>query len=263
MANPITRNDWEAPGVRMLSKGRAGNARVYLLETPEKKVVIKDFRKSPWWIRWTWGRWMVGHEYRLMKCLEGLPGVPQNVFRADAYAFGMDFLEGITLGDYNQRNMHAHIGLLPADAKLPPLSLHYFRALERLVCAMHRRNVTHLDTRNAKNVLILPDETPALIDFQSGVYLRKWYPKWFRKLLLLADLSSVYKHYFHYCVGLSDNLQELPGAFPESRAKLFISHLKLRKLWMLKGYKFISKRKPKDFERFVMERYGEKEEGRL
>jgi predicted Ser/Thr protein kinase len=262
MANPIVRKDWESADVRCLSKGRAGNARVYLLETPEKKVVIKDFRKSPWWIRLTWGRWMVGHEYRLMKCLEGLPGVPQNVFRVDAYAFGMDFLEGMTFGDYNQRNAKVRRGLLPPEAKPPLLPLSYFRDLERLVCAMHRRNVTHLDTRNAKNVIILPDNKPALIDFQSGVYLRKWYPKWFRKLLLLADLSSVYKHYYHFCVMPDGSLREGPGAFPASRAKLFLAHLRLRRLWVLKGYKFISQRKPKHYERCLMERFGQNEKGR-
>ena len=261
MSNPVVRKDWEAEGVRCLSKGRAGNARVYLVNTPEKQIVIKDFRKSPWWIRWTWGRWMAGHEYRLMKCLEGLPGVPQHVFRVDAYSFGMDFLEGVTFGDYNQRESDVAHGKMPPESAYPRLPLSYFRALERLVCAMHRRNVTHLDTRNAKNVLILPDNTPALIDFQSGVYLRKWYPKWFRKILLLADLSSVYKHYYHFCFDLKGNLIEGEGAFPESRAKLFLAHLKLRKLWKLKGYTFINNRKMKDYERFLVERYAKQEEG--
>jgi hypothetical protein len=256
MANLVERKDWEKPDVRCLSKGRAGNARVYLLEAAGKKIVIKDFRKSPWWIRWTWGRWMAGHEYRLMKCLDGLKGVPQNVFRVDAYSFGMDFLEGMTFGDYNQTNAYVFRGELPPEARLPHLSLYYFRDLERLVCAMHRRRVTHLDTRNAKNVLILPGEKPALIDFQSGVYLRKWYPRWFRKILLLADLSSIYKHYYHHCFDVDGNLNEGPGAFPENRARLFMAHLRLRSLWMLKGYSFLNKRKKKAYERFFLERFG-------
>ena len=254
--SPVTRKDWEAPGVCCLSQGRAGNAWVYRLDTPDGQVVIKDFRKSPWWIRWTWGRWMVGHEYRLMKCLTGLDGVPQKVFRVDKYAFGMEFLKGITISDYNMRAREEVRRKIPEAFLAEPLPLSYFRALERLVWAMHRRGVTHLDTRNAKNVLILPGFKPALIDFQSGVYLRKWYPRWFRKILLLADLSSVYKHYYRMCVVNTGDLATGPDAFPESRAKLFVAHLKLRKLWMLKGYTFISVRKPKDFEALLMSRYG-------
>ena len=86
--------------------------------------------------------------------------------------------------------------------------------------------------------------------------MRKWYPRWFRKILLLADLSSVYKHYYRMCVVNTGDLATGPDAFPESRAKLFVAHLKLRKLWMLKGYTFISVRKPKDFEVLLMSRYG-------
>lgn len=260
MLNPVTRKDLEAPGVSCLSKGRAGNARVYRVETPEGVFVIKDFRKSPWWIRWTWGRWMVGHEYRLMKCMEGVAGVPQKLFLIDAYAFGMEFLQGITIGDYNQRYRPEVAAKIPSEFLEKPFPLSYFRALERLVCQMHRRGVTHLDTRNAKNVLVLPGFKPALIDFQSGVYLRKWYPRWFRKLLLLADLSSVYKHYYHMCYCSDGSLKEDESAFPESRGRLFVAHMKLRKLWVLKGYKFISHRKPKDFERFLMQRFGDKTE---
>ena len=260
MTTPVTRKDWEAPGVCCLSKGRAGNARVYRLDTPDgKKVVIKDFRKSPWWIRWTWGRWMVGHEYRLMKCLEGVKGVPQHLFRVDAYAFGMEFLEGITISDYNQRYHENVRAKIPQEYLEEALPLAY---LERLVCAMHRRGVTHLDTRNAKNVLILPGFQPALIDFQSGVYLRKWFPRWVRKILLLADLSSVYKHYYHMCYTPEGKLREGADAFPESRARLFVAHLKLRKLWVLKGYKFISHRKPKDYERFLMSQFDNETERR-
>lgn len=263
MTTPVTRKDWEASGVCCLSKGRAGNARVYRLDTPDgKKVVIKDFRKSPWWIRWTWGRWMVGHEYRLMKCLEGVKGVPQHLFRVDAYAFGMEFLEGITISDYNQRYHENVRAKIPQEYLEEALPLAYFRRLERLVCAMHRRGVTHLDTRNAKNVLILPGFQPALIDFQSGVYLRKWFPRWVRKILLLADLSSVYKHYYHMCYTPEGKLREGADAFPESRARLFVAHLKLRKLWVLKGYKFISHRKPKDYERFLMSQFDNETERR-
>lgn len=262
MDTVITRKDWEEQPVVCLSKGRAGNARVYRVEASGGAVVIKDFRKSPWWIRWTWGRWMIGHEYALLKRLEGVDGIPQRVFRVDAYAFGMELLPGRSLGDINQTNIDIARGTAPAGAVKHVLPASFFRKLERLMCAIHRRGVTHLDSRNAKNVLVLPDDSPALIDFQSGVVLRKWHPRCVRTILKLADISSVYKHYYRYFMGDDGRMPEVPGGFPLSRAKLFLSHMKLRKLWVLKGYSFVSKRKPKGFELHMQAYVAAQEEAR-
>lgn len=263
MAIPITRKDWEDSTACCLSKGRAGNACVYRLDTPEGAVVIKDFKPSPWLIRVTWGRWMIGHEYRLMKRLEGIQGVPQRLFRVDAYAFGMEFLQGVTYGDYNRRNHAPTRAKIPAEFLEQPFPLTFFRDLERLVCALHRRGVTHLDARNAKNVIVLPGFKPALIDFQSGVYLSKWMPRCVRKLLQLADLSSVYKHYYRMCYYMwKGNVVEGKGAFPENRARIFVKHLKLRKLWVLKGYQVIGSRRRKGYERLLLSRYGDETSGR-
>lgn len=251
----ITRADWEDGAAVCLSKGRAGNARVWRVETADGAFAVKDFRKSPWWIRWTWGRWMVGHEYRLMRRLEGLGGIPQRVFRVDAFAFGMELLPGVSLGDLNQANLEAEIrGDRAAVRRLPG---RFFRDLERLVCAMHRRGVAHLDTRNAKNVMVLPGDRPALIDFQSGVRMWGWFPRWVRRLLCLSDLSSVYKHYyrFYYDVGTGDFAEPADG-FPPGRARLFMGLLRLRRFWVFKGYSFVSRRKPKDYELVLVRRFG-------
>ena len=151
------------------------------------------------------------------------------------------------MGDLNQRNTSIVRGELQGEMTHLPAS--FFRDLERLMCALHRRGVTHLDARNAKNVLVLPGNKPALIDFQSGVGLHNFQPRWLRKLLMLADLSSVYKHYFRYYYDArTKQIPAVPGGFPHSRTLIFLGHLRLRKLWMLKGYSFLQKRKMKDFE---------------
>ncbi len=248
----ITRDAWESGKAPCLSKGRIGNARVYRVDTPEGSFVVKDFRKSPWWIRWTWGRWMIAHEYTLMKRMEGVAGIPQKLFKLDVYAFGMELLPGESLGDRTQRANDlaraARNGEAVDLSQTKPLPGSFFRALERLVCQMHRRGVTHLDTRNAKNIMVLPGDKPGLIDFQSGVLLRRWQPKWIKKILKLADLSSVYKHYYHLYCELDGTLREPPDGFPPSRAYLFLAHLRLRRFWVLKGYKVISQRKMKNYE---------------
>lgn len=263
MAQTITRADWEKPGTVILSKGRAGNARVYRVDTPEGAFVIKDFRKSPWWIRWTWGRWMIAHEYDLMSRLQDLPGIPRKLFKVDAYAFGMELLPGTTLGDINQQNIETanRRRRNETDETVRILPALYFRKLERLVAAMHRRGVTHLDTRNAKNVLVLPGDEPALIDFQSGIILHRRLPRFVKRLLRLADLSSVYKHYFRFYDGVIDTVYTGENAFPKNRARLFLAHLRIRNLWMLKGYSFLQKRQKKDFEKMIIQHYNPQSEG--
>ncbi len=229
MAYGITRATWNQPEARCLNKGRAGNARVYLVTVPEGDFVIKDFRKSPWWIRWTFGRWMIGHECRMLRRLEGIPGIPQQIFRVDAYAFGMAFMEGETLSALNERG-----GTLPER---------YFEELEAMVFEMHRRGVTHLDNRNAKNVMILPGERPGLLDFQAGVTLRKWFPRWVREILCLADISGVYKHWYR-----------VRGELTETRKETLKRHFRLRRLWVFKGYTLFKRREPKGIERYLFER---------
>ena len=250
MGTSVTRQDWETGAAQCLSMGRAGNACVWRIETPAGPMVIKDFRRCPALIRWTWGRWMVRHEVALLQHLQGLPGIPGRVERVDAYALAMACLPGISLGD---RNASEWAG----KAAYPKLQPRFFRELERLVCAMHRRGVTHLDLRNAKNVIVLPGEHPALIDFQSGVPLRRWFPRWARRILCLADLSSVYKHYYQYYFDGAGGFNEGPGAFPRNRARLFLAHLRLRRLWVLKGYALFAKRQPKDYERALSARFAQ------
>lgn len=232
MAYVITRKDWEEKPAVCLSKGRAGNARVYRIETPDGPRVVKDFRKSPWWIRWTWGRWMIGHEYALMKRLDGMRGVPQKLQRIDAYSFAMELLPGDTLSAYNDR--------CQTDTTVPMLPEAYFEELEAMVHEMHRRKVTHLDNRNAKNVLIMDDGRPGLLDFQAGVTLRCWLPPFIKRILKMADISGVYKHWYR-----------VRGELTEDRKELLRRHFRLRRLWVFKGYSFFKRRKPKGLEIYL------------
>lgn len=230
----IQRKDWENGTARCLSKGRAGNARVYLVTKPEGAFVVKDFRKSPWWIRLTWGCWMVHHEMYLMSRLDGIYGIPQKLQKIDAFAFAMEYLEGETIGDFIKRRRD--------DPSIPPLSEAYFETLEKMVFEIHRRKVTHLDNRNAKNVMILKDGHPALLDFQAGVALRWWMPGFIKNILKLADISGVYKHWY-----------KIREALSEDRKETLRRHFRLRRLWVFKGYTLFKRRKPKGLERYLFE----------
>lgn len=217
---PVTRE--MLAGAECLNRGRKANADVFKIVTPEGAWVVKDFKKCPWWIRETYGRFMVAHEYTLMKKLEGIRGVPQKVFKLDAYAMGMEFLKGTTVSAYPER-------MIPER---------YFIRLEKLMKKVNARGVAHLDTRNAKNVMILSNFAPALVDFQAGVQL-KYVPRWLRYLMEHTDLSGVYKHWYNRNAASMD----------EPRKNILREHFRWRRWWMLKGYTFYKKRVPKGAER--------------
>ncbi len=222
-AVPVTRD--MLAGAECLNRGRKANADVFKVTTPAGAWVVKDFRKCPWWIRWTFGRFMAMHEYTLLKKLEGIRGVPQKVFRLDAYAVGMAFLNGTTI-----------------SASREPIPADYFFKLEKLMKKVNARGVAHLDTRNAKNVMILTGNAPALVDFQAGIQL-KYAPAWLRRLMVHTDLSGVYKHWY------GRNRESID----EPRKEILREHFRWRRWWMLKGYAFFKKRVPKGPEKALFE----------
>ncbi len=77
---------------RYLSRGRAANADVRLLELEGQRWVVKDFSACPWFIRNTLGRWMIGRELHALQFLDGIPGIPDHALRIDRYALSYHFI---------------------------------------------------------------------------------------------------------------------------------------------------------------------------
>lgn len=218
----VTRALIEQPDAVCLHKGQWANAYVYKVVSPEGGVfVVKDFKQCNWLVRNTWGRLMVRREYRLMKFLEGLEGIPPKVFRLDGFAMGMAFVAGRTFYE-------CYEGDVPVEV---------FHRLEKLMNMMHERGVAHLDARNPRNVIVSETGIPYLLDFQSGMFLR-WFPQWVRRLMCLADISGVYKHWGMRSYDTLD----------EAHKELLRRHFKLRRLWVLCGYSLWRRREPKELE---------------
>ena len=68
-------------------------------------------------------------------------------------------------------------------------------AFEELLRAMHARGVVHLDVRGTGNVMIRPNGSPGLIDFQASLYTG-WMPGFLRRLLEDFDMSGALKKWF-------------------------------------------------------------------
>jgi len=133
-------------------RGRSlGQADVCAYETEGRRLVVKDFRRRPWWVRRWWGRWVLRREWARLERLQGISGIPRLLGWVDADAFAMEWIEGDRLP---RRKDHF----------LRPI---FFERLERLVAEMHARGVGHGDLRR-KNILVDKGQNPYLIDFATA-----------------------------------------------------------------------------------------------
>jgi RIO1 family len=203
----------------LLRDGRWANARVSRVHVAGREWVVKDFAPRAWWVRNTIGRLFVRRELATLERLHGIDGVPPNPFRLDAHAIVFGYLEGETLGKVDM-------------ARQTPA---YFMALEALMKSIHARGIVHLDTRGTGNVLMRPDGSPALIDFQSSVSTR-WMPAAWRRFLEHVDLTGVYKKW----------LQCDPTSMGPERTELNERMTRWRRYWVLRGYAGARKTRPTD-----------------
>jgi hypothetical protein len=192
-----------------LSRGRFANADVRLVHYAGKSWLVKDFSTCTPVIRYTLGRWMISRELQALHLLADMPGVPQEAFRIDDYALAYRYIDGKTI------------------AELPPneLSRSFFIAYEKLVKEMHHHGIVHLDLRNSGNVIRTPQNTPAMIDFQSWLFLPLWLP-FLARYLRQIDLSGVYKLW---------NIH-LPGTMGAQREQLLNNINRWRKGWIFSNY---------------------------
>jgi RIO-like serine/threonine protein kinase len=204
-----TRDLIRAAPLRYLARGRIANADLLLLECGGRRWVVKDFMVSPGWIRHTLGRWFTRRELQALTRLRGIPGIPENALRVDAFALAYQFVEGRAL----------------SEASPDELSTDFFLAMETAVKAMHARGIAHLDLRNRGNVLVGPQAQPVLIDFQSHMPLPRWIPPLARYLEKI-DLSGVYKAWE----------KSLPGTLDEERRRVLDSVNVWRNWWIFSGY---------------------------
>lgn len=215
MSLSLTRQELSRLPKRLLHRGRLFNATLWQVSR-DGEWVVKDVSLTPWLYRWTLGRMAIGHEYQVVRHLQGLDGVPREPFRIDALAWGYRFVAGDIL--------HLQDGTrCRAD---------FFNDLERLARSFHECGIAHLDLRNARNVLVDPQNRPIVIDFQAAAFTRRM-PGWMRRLLERIDLSGVYKHWL-----IRDS-----GTLGPERERILYWQLRMRHLWPLRGYRLPGRRR--------------------
>ena len=213
---PFDRAQLASAERELLRDGRFANARVERVRIDGVDWIVKDFSARHLVVRYTIGRFLVGREVRALRRLEGLPGVPSQAFRVDAFAMAARFVQGRAL----------------KGAWAAQVSTAYLIALESLLQQVHARGLVHLDTRGGGNLLMMPDGTPGIIDFQAAVSTR-WMPASLRRWFEDLDMSGVYKKW----------LRGQPDTMDEQRRASYARLTKWRRLWVLRGYLGLRKRR--------------------
>ena len=156
MEAPLSRASVQPCVVGSIHTGRSVlQADIMLVEYGGKRYALKDFRLRPRVVRLLFGRWVIAHEFRIMKQLEGIEGIPQVVGMVDGDGFLMEYVEGHRLPSLKEND------LVPE----------FFERLERLMRTMHARGVGHGDLRR-KNVLVTREFQPYLVDFATAFRVR-------------------------------------------------------------------------------------------
>ena len=153
---PLSRASVQPCVVGSIHTGRSVlQADIMLVEYGGKRYALKDFRLRPRIVRWAFGRWVIAREFRIMKQLEGLEGIPRVAGMVDGDGFLMEYVDGRPLPSLKEND------LVPE----------FFERLERLMRAMHARGVGHGDLRR-KNVLVTREFQPYLVDFATAFRVR-------------------------------------------------------------------------------------------
>lgn len=203
----------------LLRDGRFANARVERVRIDGVDWIVKDFASRAFVVRQTVGRFLLGREVRALRRLEGLPGIPSQAFRVDAFAIAARYVPGRTLG-----RVEIEDGRMSAE---------FLGALEALLRQVHGRALVHLDTRGGNNLLMRPDGAPGIIDFQAAVSTR-WMPAPLRAWFEGLDLGGIYKKWQRF----------QPEAMGAARRAHFERMNRWRRLWVIRGYFGLRRKTP-------------------
>ena len=203
------RSDLSRAKIQLLRNGHFANAVVSRVDLDGESWTVKDFSSRSWWVRRLLAPFLLGRELKILRRLSGVDGVAEDAFRIDADAIAVSFVEGRNLSRVTREEV----------------TIEFLEAFEKLLDEMHARDVVHLDLRGTGNIVMRPDGSPALIDFQASL-VTSWMPKWLRRILEDMDRSGALKKWrkFH------------PEAMGEERERELERIDRLRRYWIFRGY---------------------------
>ncbi len=163
---------------KVLIKGKAMKADVFIASSRGQRFVVKDFGKKGFFERNVVGRTIVNRELRAYRALSGIDGLPSRFKRLNPFSIAIEYLDGRNLGEVQPGEIGP--GLV--------------RQFEDVVEELHERGWVHLDLQRRSNVLLVKGKL-FVIDLASafhpgGIPL---IGQWLTRLLGLADRMSLIK----------------------------------------------------------------------
>lgn len=149
-------------------------------------LVSKDFFDSSSLYRLTLGRWLLKREFKVYERLKDIPGVMQGIYLPHKDLFCMEYLD-------NYSDLKA-----VAANDLPPEAL---EQLERIIAAIHERNIVHFDIGHDSNgdygretnILWSAEEQKlCLIDFAGSIDI-SLIPGFISKTMRVSDWLAAVK----------------------------------------------------------------------
>ncbi len=147
-----SRARFEEMNCTVIKQGSYSKPEVRCYELGREKVAVKDCSCMHPLLKRFIGRRYQRREVSAYERLKNLDGVPKFKGIIDADAFAVEFVEGATLARKLDRER-----LLRA-----------LKNLEKVIAEIHARKVVHLDLKQKRNVIVRPDDTVAVVDFQSA-----------------------------------------------------------------------------------------------
>ncbi len=131
-------------------------------ERPER-IVLKIYHTEPLGfipLRWL-GRFLCNREIYFYRATEGIPGLARFLDRYGESGYIREFVPGCHLREYR---------------KINPIDDLFYPRLNAMLAAIHARGISHNDLSKAENILVRPDGSPTLIDFQIATTFAFQFP---------------------------------------------------------------------------------------
>lgn len=125
---------------------------LFLVRHGRRRFAVKDVAglRGPRRLLW---RFLLWREARAYEALAGIPGIARSYGLMDPDALLLEFLDGEVV----------------RRESMPLQRADFFERLDEIVRAMHERGWVHLDLGHRRNVLVLGDGTPAVVDLANAL----------------------------------------------------------------------------------------------
>ncbi len=179
---------------------------IFIIEREQQFLVAKDFRDKGWAAKNLWGPLNLMYEKFLMDKLKGVAQIPQVIGLEDYNCLLISRIDG----DEIKKSSHL-------------LSDSFFDQLLQIADNLHSRGVLHLDLGHKSNIMVDENGNPAIIDFNSSLYLPP--NAFFRPLIRLLAMIDRYSI-------LRLKIKFRPQDSNPAEKKKVETFLRLRKLWI-------------------------------